>query len=61
MVTLDMHVITMDFAARLAAALIQRGRTQQPLAEHGGVYGTQIPRYEAGAIAPTLDCAAAWR
>lgn len=55
MVTADIHMITMDFATRLAAARKERGLTQQALAEHVGVHVTQIRRYEAGTSAPTLD------
>lgn len=55
MVTADIHVITMDFAARLAAARKHRGLIQQALAEHVGVHVTQIRHYEAGTSASTLD------
>jgi transcriptional regulator with XRE-family HTH domain len=49
------HLLTMDFAARLAAARKQRGVTQATLAERAGIHVTQVRRYEAGTSAPTLD------
>jgi transcriptional regulator with XRE-family HTH domain len=44
-----------DRHLRLAAARKQKGLTQQALADHVGIYVTQIRRYEAGTSQPTLD------
>ena len=51
----NVHVLTMDFAQRLAAARKERGLTQQVLADRVGIHVTQVRRYEAGTSAPTLD------
>lgn len=51
----DVHLLTMDFAHRLAAARKQAGLTQQALAETIGIHVTQVRRYEAGTSQPTLD------
>lgn len=51
----SVHLLTMDFAARLTAARKERGITQQALAERAGIHVTQVRRYEAGTSAPTLD------
>ncbi len=42
-------------ASRLTAVRMERGLTQQALAESVGVQVTQIRRYEAATSAPTLD------
>lgn len=49
------HVLTMDFAHRLAAARKGQGLTQAVLAEAAEIHVTQLRRYEAGTSAPTLD------
>jgi transcriptional regulator with XRE-family HTH domain len=51
----NVHLLTMDFATRLAAARKERGLTQAALAERVGIHVTQVRRYEAGTSAPTLD------
>ena len=45
----------MKFSKRLASLRKERGLIQKTLAEQVGVHITQIQRYEAGSIQPTLD------
>lgn len=49
------HLVTMDFAHRLAAARKHVGLTQQALADRIGTHVIQIRRYEAGTSVPTPD------
>ena len=54
-VVATVHLLPMDFPARLAAARKAAGLTQQALAETIGIHVTQLRRYEAGTSQPTLD------
>lgn len=51
----NVHLLTMDFAARLTAARKNQGMTQRVLADTIGIHVTQVRRYEAGTSQPTLD------
>ena len=51
----NVHLLTMDFATRLADARKTQGMTQRVLADAIGIHVTQVRRYEAGTSQPTLD------